>query len=222
MSLRTNAMQREPKLPGWNGGCRWRRPRPARCGSAFSHRSRRQQRRKSGCKDWKPSSARSAGEFQDKLDLITAGNTRLSQCLAERDISFRRGPGRGSNFWRPPCLRQKRRRSTSEAEGLENGFRTARDQLQGKLDLVTAENARLSQSAIARDVALGDARARNGIPRDGASAAEAECTKLSAEVDGARGEATVRNLKLSKGFLKRCRHAPSSRRNCLWKQDSNR
>ena len=124
-------------------------------------------------------------EFQDKLDLITAGNARLSQCLAERDIAFDEARER-IKFLETALSAAEAEAVDKRAEGLENGFRTARDQLQGKLDLVTAENARLSQSAIARDIALGDARARNEFLETALSAAEAECTKLSAEVDGAR------------------------------------
>ena len=57
----------------------------------------------------------------------------------------------------------------------------ASDQLQGKLDVVAAENARLSQGATARDVVLGDARARIEFLETALSAAEAECTRLTAE-----------------------------------------
>jgi chromosome segregation ATPase len=69
---------------------------------------------------------------------------------------------------------------------LENGFRAASGQLAGKLDLVTAENARLTQSAIAKDAALGDARARIEFLEMALSAAEAECARLTAELGGAR------------------------------------
>jgi chromosome segregation ATPase len=55
----------------------------------------------------------------------------------------------------------------------------------GELDLTTAENARLTESLVERGAALDNARARIEFLETALSAAEAECSRLAAEIGGA-------------------------------------
>ena len=120
------------------------------------------------------------GQLQEKLDLVTAENARLSESFAERGIALDDAQVR-IEFLQTALAAAEAETTAKRAEGMENGFRAASDQLQGKLDVVAAENARLSQGATARDVVLGDARARIEFLETALSAAEAECTRLTAE-----------------------------------------
>ena len=120
------------------------------------------------------------GQLQEKLDLVTAENARLSESFAERGIALDDAQVR-MEFLQTALAAAETETAAKRAEGLENGFRAASDQLQGKLDAVAVENARLSQGATARDVVLGDARARIEFLETALSAAEAECTRLTAE-----------------------------------------
>jgi crescentin len=120
------------------------------------------------------------GQLQEKLDLVTAENARLSESFAERGIALDDAQVR-IEFLQTALAAAEAETAAKRAEGVENGFRAASDQLQGKLDVVAAENARLSHGATARDVVLGDARARIEFLATALSAAEAECTRLTAE-----------------------------------------
>ena len=120
------------------------------------------------------------GQLQEKLDLVTAENARLSESFAERGIALDDAQVR-IEFLQTALAAAEAETAAKRAEGVENGFRAASDQLQGKLDAVAAENARLSQGATARDFVLGDARARIEFLETALSAAEAECTRLAAE-----------------------------------------
>jgi crescentin len=124
-------------------------------------------------------------QHQETLDVVAADNARLSQSLAEKDTALADVQAR-IRFLATALAAAEAEAGGKRAEGLENGCRAASDQLAGKRDLVTAENARLSQSAIAKDVALGDARARLEFLETALSAAEAECARLTAELGGAR------------------------------------
>ena len=125
------------------------------------------------------------GRLQEKLDLVTAENARLSESFAERGIALDDAQVR-IKFLQTALAAAEAEAAAKRGAGMENGFRAASDQLQGKLDVVAAENARLSQGATARDVALGDARARIEFLETALSAAEAECTQLNAERGSAR------------------------------------
>jgi predicted nuclease with TOPRIM domain len=124
-------------------------------------------------------------QLQEKLDFIAAENSLLSRSFAERGIALDDAQAR-IKFLETALSAAEAEAAGERAEGLENGFRAASGQLAGKLDLVTAENARLTQSAIAKDAALGDARARIEFLEMALSAAEAECARLTAELGGAR------------------------------------
>jgi crescentin len=124
-------------------------------------------------------------QHQEKLDVVAAENARLSQSLAEKDSALADAQAR-IKFLETAVSAAEAEAAGERAEGLANGFRAASDQLAGKLDLVTADNARLSQSAVAKDAALGDARARIEFLETALSAAEAECARLTAELGGAR------------------------------------
>ena len=67
------------------------------------------------------------------------------------------------------------------AEGLETESGAVRGQLQEKLDLVTAENARLSESFAERGIALDDAQVRIEFLQTALSAAEAEAAGIRFE-----------------------------------------
>ena len=125
------------------------------------------------------------GQLQEKLDLATAENARLSESFAERGIALDDAQVR-IKFLQTALAAAEAEAAAKRGEGMENGFRAGGGQLQGKLDVVAAENARLSQGATARDVALGDARARIEFLETALSAAEAECTRLNAERGSAR------------------------------------
>lgn len=120
----------------------------------------------------------------EELDLITAENARLSQCLVEKDAALDNGRAR-IKFLETAVAAAEAKAGDKRAEQLEHAFRAERDALQGKLDRVTAENARLSHNTAERDAALGDARARMKFLETALSAAEAECAKLAAEASGA-------------------------------------
>jgi len=123
-------------------------------------------------------------ELQEKFDLITAENARLFHSLTERGITLDDAEER-IRFLEIALSAAEAAAADKRAEDVENGFRAAGEELQGKLDLITAENSRLSQSATAKDAALGDARARIEFVETALSAAEAECKRLTAEVGGA-------------------------------------
>jgi predicted nuclease with TOPRIM domain len=126
-------------------------------------------------------------QLKEKLDLVTAEKARLSQCLAERDAALDDGRAR-IEFLQTALAAAEAEAAGKHAEDLENRFHAASDQLQGKLDRVTGENSRLSQSAVAKDAALGEARAWIEFLEAALSAAEAECTRLTTEVGGGRAK----------------------------------
>jgi crescentin len=71
------------------------------------------------------------------------------------------------------------------AEGLQSELDAARARLQANVDLAS-ENSRVSRSLTEKDAALDDARTRIKFLEAALTAAEAECTRLAAEMSGAR------------------------------------
>jgi crescentin len=69
---------------------------------------------------------------------------------------------------------------------LANGARAARVEFQEQLDLTASENGRLQQTIAEKDVAFGEVRARIEFLQTALSTAEAECSRLGAEVGGVR------------------------------------
>ena len=71
------------------------------------------------------------------------------------------------------------------AEGLESELEATRARLQANVDLAS-ENSRVSRSLTEKDAALDDTRTRIKFLETALTAAEAECTRLAAEMSGAR------------------------------------
>jgi chromosome segregation ATPase len=118
-------------------------------------------------------------ELEEKIDLVTAENARLSDGFAERGIALDDAQAR-IKFLEIALATAEAEAAAKRPERLENA--AASNRLQEKLDLVNAENACLSQSAAAADAALGDAQARIEFLEAALSAAEAECSRLTTEL----------------------------------------
>jgi chromosome segregation ATPase len=136
-------------------------------------------------------------DLQEKLDAATAENAHLFGRFTERGLALDDAQER-IKFLEAALAATEARADGKRAEGVENGLGEAKNQLQGKLEekpegkpevaAAAAETARLSQSAVATDDALVDARARIEFLQAALTAAEAECTRLTGELGGAGEE----------------------------------
>ena len=96
---------------------------------------------------------------QEQAGRLAAENALLSQKLAARDSALDDARARIKSL-EASLAAAEGEPVRERAESLQNELRATRDRLQGKLDSLTKENARLSRTATQRDAALGDARTR--------------------------------------------------------------
>ncbi len=124
-------------------------------------------------------------DLREKVDLLTAENAHLLQGHAERGMALDDAQEK-IKFLETALAAAEAAAAGKEVENLENAARAARVEFQDKLDLAAAENARLALSAVEKEGALGEVRARIAFVETALSAAEAECKRLGAEVGGVR------------------------------------
>jgi chromosome segregation ATPase len=135
-------------------------------------------------------------KLQEELDAVTAENAHLSKRFAERGLALDDAQERIKSL--EAALSAAEARACAKcAEGAADDLGAAREQRQGKSGLVAPDAARLSQNTAAADDALGDARARIEFLQTALNAAEAECTRLTGEIDGARDKLTAESNKLN-------------------------
>jgi hypothetical protein len=123
--------------------------------------------------------------LQDKIDLLTAENARLLQGHAERGMALDDAQDK-IKFLEAALAAAEASAVSKQAESLAEGRRAARAEFQDQLDLAGGEKARLQQIIADKDVALGEAGARIEFLQTALSTAEAECTRLGAEIGGVR------------------------------------
>jgi DNA repair exonuclease SbcCD ATPase subunit len=125
--------------------------------------------------------AAARGGLQENIDLLTAENARLLQGHAERGMALDDAQDK-IKFLENALAAAEAASVSKQAETLANGARAARVEFQEQLDLAAGENARLQQTIAERDVAFGEVRARIEFLQTALSTAEAECSRLGAEV----------------------------------------
>jgi DNA repair exonuclease SbcCD ATPase subunit len=125
--------------------------------------------------------AAARGGLQENIDLLTAENARLLQGHAERGMSLDDAQDK-IKFLENALAAAEAASVSKQAETLANGARAARVEFQEQLDLAAGENARLQQTVAEKDVAFGEVRARIEFLQTALSTAEAECSRLGAEV----------------------------------------
>jgi DNA repair exonuclease SbcCD ATPase subunit len=125
--------------------------------------------------------AAARGGLQENIDLLTAENARLLQGHAERGMSLDDAQDK-IKFLENALAAAEAASVSKQAETLANGARAARVEFQEQLDLAAGENARLQQTIAEKDVAFGEVRARIEFLQTALSTAEAECSRLGAEV----------------------------------------
>jgi len=136
---------------------------------------------------------------QEQADRLAAEKVLLSQKLAAKDSALDDARARIKSL--EGSLAEAEGEPVRErAESLQNELRATRDRLQGKLDSLTKENARLSRTATQRDAALGDARTRVEYLEAALSAAEAECGRLATEAAVAREKHQAETTALTARF----------------------
>jgi chromosome segregation ATPase len=126
--------------------------------------------------------AAARGGLQENIDLLTAENARLLQGHAERGMALDDAQDK-IKFLENALAAAEAASVSKQAETLANGASAARVEFQEQLDLAASENARLQQTIAKKDVAFGEVRARIEFLQ---STAEAECSRLGAEVGGVR------------------------------------
>ncbi|MGA8654181.1 MAG: hypothetical protein WB677_26785 [Xanthobacteraceae bacterium] len=136
---------------------------------------------------------------QEQAGRLAAENALLSQKLAARDSALDDARARIKSL-EASLAAAEGEPVRERAESLQNELRATRDRLQGKLDSLTKENARLSRTATQRDAALGDARTRVEYLEAALSAAEAECGRLATEAPGAREKHQAETAALTARF----------------------
>ena len=129
--------------------------------------------------------AAARGGLQENIDLLTAENARLLQGHAERGMALDDAQDK-IKFLENALAAAEAASVSKQAETLANGASAARVEFQEQLDLAAGENARLQQTIAEKDVAFGEVRARIEFLQTALSTAEAECSRLSAEVGGVR------------------------------------
>ena len=122
--------------------------------------------------------AAARGGLQENIDLLTAENARLLQGHAERGMALDDAQDK-IKFLENALAAAEAASVSKQAETLANGASAARVEFQEQLDLAASENARLQQTIAKKDVAFGEVRARIEFLQ---STAEAECSRLGAEV----------------------------------------
>lgn len=125
--------------------------------------------------------AAARGGLQENIDLLTAENARLLQGHAERGMALDDAQDK-IKFLENALAAAEAASVSKQAETLANGARAARVEFQEQLDLAAGENARLQQTIAEKDVAFGEVRARIEFLQTALSTAEAECSRLGAEV----------------------------------------
>jgi crescentin len=123
--------------------------------------------------------------LQEKIDLLTAENTRLLQGHAERGMALDDAEDK-VKFLEAALAAAEAASAVKQSESLAEGARAARAEFQEQLDLAGGEHARLQQAIADKDAALGEVQARIKFLETALSTAEAECTRLGAEVGGVR------------------------------------
>jgi chromosome segregation ATPase len=126
--------------------------------------------------------AAARGGLQENIDLLTAENARLLRGHAERGMALDDAQDK-IKFLENALAAAEAASVSKQAETLANGASAARVEFQEQLDLAASENARLQQTIAKKDVAFGEVRARIEFLQ---STAEAECSRLGAEVGGVR------------------------------------
>lgn len=129
--------------------------------------------------------AAARGGLQENIDLLTAENARLLQGHAERGMALDDAQDK-IKFLETALAAAEAASVSKQAETLANGASAARVEFREQLDLAAGENARLQQTIAEKDVAFGEVRARIEFLQTALSTAEAECSRLGAEVGGAR------------------------------------
>jgi chromosome segregation ATPase len=135
----------------------------------------------------------SAAVLQARAERLAAENALLARKLVERNSALDEARARIKSLQEKLAKaggegagKTTEKSSEKTAEAVQNELGAARDRLQGKLDSVTKENARLSRAATDRDRALADARTRVEYLQAALAAAETECGRQTGEAAQAR------------------------------------
>jgi hypothetical protein len=135
----------------------------------------------------------SAAVLQARAERLAAENALLARKLTERNGALDQARARIKSLEEKLAKaggegaeKTTEKTAAKTAESVQNELGAARDRLQGKLDLVTKENARLSRAATERDRALADARTRVEYLQAALAAAETECGRQTVEAVQAR------------------------------------
>jgi chromosome segregation ATPase len=131
--------------------------------------------------------ATARGGLQEQIDLLAAENARLLQGHAERGMALDDAQDK-IKFLENALAAAEAAAVGKQADALADGARAARAEFQEQLDLAAGEGARLQQIIAEKDVALGEMRARIEFLETALSTAEAECSRLGAEVGGVRNQ----------------------------------
>ena len=135
-------------------------------------------------------------DLQEKLDAATAENAHLAKRFAERGLALDDAQERIKSL-EAALTAAAARAHAKRAEDADSDLGAASKKSQGKSDPVAADTPRASQNTAAADEALGDARARIEFLQTALNAAEAECTRLAGERDGAHDKLAAESNRLN-------------------------